>query len=276
MATDDAPNPSSAMLLFFILTTIYSVMQYNASKQYASTDTAADGKDSAGKMYFMIYLLSVIIGQFFINLQLTTAMCGSPNWATAAMCTFFPWGFIFGILLLLLSMFPGWLAPFSNTFGYGVALAAGLNDTMVDILKPQSKKERDSSGEKLNPQAEEALEHIYADRSLLVNEITSDNFDNFWNNMAGLFRSGVESNNALKSDLYSFVVLKEIVSEYVWYILAGMLITSVSFNYIAGSACGVSAGEMQARHADYEKELKAAQDDAKAKADNQRVYSTTE
>ena len=171
MATDDAPNPSSAMLLFFILTTIYSVMQYNASKQYAGTD-----KDSTGKMYFMIYLLAVVVGQFFINLQLTTAMCGSPNWATAAMCTSFH-GDSSLVSYYLFSMFLVGLHHF-NTFGYGVALAAGLNDTMVDILKPQSKKER-RSGEKLNPQAEEALEHIYADRSLLVNEITSDNFDNF-------------------------------------------------------------------------------------------------
>ena len=272
----DSPNPSSAMLLFFILTTIYSVMQYNSAKTYVGTDKAADKSDSTSKMYFMIYLLAVVIGQFFVNLQLTTAMCGGPNWTTAAMCTFFPWGFIFGILLLLLSMFPGWLAPFSNTFGYGVALAAGLNDTMVNILRPQSKKERDDAGEKLNSEAEEALEHIYADRSLLVNEITTTNFGDFWKNMSGLFRKGVESNAGLKSELYSFVVLKEIVSEYIWYILAGMLITSVSFNYIAGSACNVSAAEMQARHDDYEKELKSAQDDAKAKTDNQRVYETHE
>ena len=267
----DSPNPSSAMLLFFIFTTIYSVMQYNATKTYS-----ANNNDSTGKMYFMIYILAVVIGQFFVNLQITSSMCGTPNWTTAAMCTFFPWGFIFGILLLLLSMFPGWLAPFSNTFGYGVALAAGLNDTMIDILKPQSKNERTSTGENPSPQAEEALEHIYADRSLLVNEITKDNFDNFWSNMSGLFRKGVSSNNSLKSDLYSFVVLKEIVSEYVWYILAGMLITSVSFNYIAGTACNVSAAEMQARHEDYEKQLKAAQDDAKSKADNKRVYETHE
>jgi len=272
----DSPNPSSAMLLFFIFTTIYSVMQYNATKTYAGTDAGADKNESAGKMYFMIYILAVVIGQFFVNLQLTTSMCGSPNYSTAAMCTFFPWGFIFGILLLFLNMFPGWLAPFSNTFGYGVALAAGLNDTMVDILKPQSKDQRRSEGEQLSSQAEEALEHIYADRSLLINEITSDNFDNFWNNMSGLFRKNVSNNISLKSSLYSFVVLKEIVSEYIWYILAGMLITSVSFNYIAGTACNVSAAEMQARHEDYEKELKAAQDDAKAKSDNQRVYETHE
>ena len=55
-----------------------------------------------------------------------------------------------------------------------------------------------------------------------------------------------------------------------------MLITSVSFNYIAGTACNVSATDMQARHEDYEKELKAAQDDAKSKSDNQRVYETHE
>ena len=265
----DTPNPSSAMLLFFILTTIYSVMMYNSSKKYPQND-----EDSTGKMYFMIYILSVVIGQFFVNLSLTKAMCGgTAGWQTAAMCTFFPWGFIFGLLVLLLTMFPGWLAPFSNTFGYGVALAAGLNDTMVNILKPESKESRDASGQELGPKAEEALEHIYADRSLLVNEITTSNFENFWKNMSGLFRSNAGN---FKAELYSFVVMKEIVSEYIWYILAGMLITSVSFNYIAGSACDVSANEMQTRHEDYEKQLKAAQEEAKNKQDNKRVYESHE
>ena len=36
-------------------------------------------------------------------------------------------------------MFPGWSAPFSNTFGYGIAMLAGLNDTMNDIIEPNPK-----------------------------------------------------------------------------------------------------------------------------------------
>ena len=116
MADSSAPNPSSSIIWFFIITTIYTVADYSARKKM--------GQDTSGttKMYFAIYALLIIVGEFFINLGITSAMCGSAEWATALMVTVFPWGFIFGILVLLLTMFPGWLAPFSNTFGYGVAI----------------------------------------------------------------------------------------------------------------------------------------------------------
>ena len=68
-------------------------------------------------------------------------------------------------------LFPGWLIPFSNTFGYGIAKLGGLNNLLNKILKPQ-----DATG---NPKLTKALADIYTDRSLLINEIGISNFDTF-------------------------------------------------------------------------------------------------
>uniref|UniRef100_A0A6C0CSL5 Uncharacterized protein n=1 Tax=viral metagenome TaxID=1070528 RepID=A0A6C0CSL5_9ZZZZ len=261
-------NPSGGMVFFFIVTTIYTILNYNLNKKYNKDETGG-----SSKTYFIIYLLMVIIGEFFVNLSLTAGSCGSPQYSTALITTILPWGFMFGILVLLLSMFPGWLAPFSNTFGYGIALMAGLNDIMNDIIEPNPK------GAKANPQneyMEQALAHIYSDKSLLVNEITPTSFGYFWNNMKGIFQKGVYENQELKNRLYSLVQLKYVVAEYIWYILAGLLVTSVSYNYIINSACSMDAEEMKKRHAAYQEEMDAAHEESLNTQQNQRVYSTHE
>ena len=266
MADSSTPNPAGSIIWFFIVTTIYTIADYNTRKNM--------GEDSSGtsKMYFAIYALLVGVGEFFINLGVTTALCGSAQWATAMMVTVFPWGFIFGILVLLLSMFPGWLAPFSNTFGYGIAVLAGINNVLADILEPNPKGKHNAETQAMD----EALAHIYSDKSLLINEITASNFDYFWDKMRGVFQNGVYTNNDLKGQLYSMVVLKDVVASYIWYLLAGLLITSVSYNYIVNSACSNSAQDMLKRHDEYEQQLADEQEKAANANAEKRVYTSNE
>lgn len=255
-------NPTGGLIYFFIITAIYTVFNYNSIKK----------PDKPGSsIYFSIYMMMVIIGELFINISLTAGTCGSPQYSTAIISTILPWGFMFGILTLLLSIFPGWLAPFSNTFGYGITLLAGLTNTINDILEPNP------DGAKASPDNEfmqQALAHIYSDKSMLINEITPSNFDYFWTHMKGIFQKGVFENKELKDKLYSLVQLKYSVATFVWYMLAGLLVTSVSFNYIVNSACGISASEMKKRHKQYEEEMDA--DHQKNLDSKPRIYSSTE
>ena len=70
------------------------------------------------------------------------------------------------------------------------------------------------------------------------------------------------------------IELKELVSEGLWYLLTGSLITSVSANYIMNGDCGTSADEMKKRHADYEKQQKKVEE-AKAQKPK-KVYEVTQ
>lgn len=259
MATS-TPNPLMSLLWFFIITTIYFIFKY---KTYNPAD-----KSSSAKIYGGIYVLLLIIGEYSINLSLTNSMCGSNQWGSAIFITLFPWLFMFGLLYIMLSVFPGWLSPFSNTFGYGIARLCGLSDFFDKIMK-----EKLDLGNGASPEASQVLEHIYSDKSLLVNEISESNIDRFWTNMQILFKPS-EYNEQNKLALASFIKLKDSVSEYIWYMLTGSLVTSVSYNYIVNQGCSQSVKELKQRRSAYKKQL---EEKRQAGENNKpKVYSTSE
>lgn len=258
--SNSPPNPSSSMFLFFLLTSIYFMVKYNSDPKQ-------------GKIFFGIYMLLLIIGEFFINISLTKAMCGTNQMSTAIFITIIPWFLIFGMLNLVLMVFPGWLSPFSNTIGYGITKLFGINNLLNDIFKAKISPE-ELKGENMGAMAE-ALEHIYNDRSLLINEITEENFDNFWINMSPLFKPKVKDNVEMKKRLFDFVRLKDDVAEYIWYMLTGTLVTSVGYNYLTNKGCTQTVKEIKQRHKDYEAQEKANAE-AIANGAPPRVYSTSE
>ena len=105
-----------------------------------SDSSAISAKSYRNTMLFGAYILIVIIGQFFINLNLTTQMCHKAQGSQTLLITIIPWMVIFGVFNLLLSFFPGWLKPFSNTFGYFVASWFDLKDAFMDTLIKKTDK----------------------------------------------------------------------------------------------------------------------------------------
>lgn len=251
-------NPTLSMLIFSVFTLLYIVGDY----------IQAVGKKTSS-VYLIIYALAVIISQFIGNISLTNQLCGSNQYVTALIVTIIPWTLMFGTITFLLTTFPGWLSPFSNTFGYAAALVSGLNNLMNDILIPKI----DKNTSKENEAMMETLAHIYSDRSSLINEITISTFDNFWYMMSGLINDEAKkSDSALKNSLFSLVVLKDSVAKFVWFMLAGTLVISVGYNYIINSGCEQSAEKMMQLHSQYEQKLA---DDNKAKTSTtKRVYTS--
>lgn len=277
MATNNS-SATSGLIVFLVLTLIYFIVRYNI--EMGQSDT----------IYTIIYYLGVVVSQYFINLTAITSRCGNTNYYLAFMVTIVPWVFIFGLLNIMLAQFPGWKAPFSNTFGYLIANAAGARDILIDyILKDDfvsrltpGKKDSDDSqqgGRRIKSQkggdssklAVEAVQHIYSDPSLLINEITPDTYEQFWDKMTPLFKDGADE---YKADLYKMIELKELVSEGLWYLLTGSLITSVSANYIMNGDCGTSADEMKKRHSDYEKQQKKRAE--RESSETKKVYEVTQ
>ena len=267
MSDTSPPNPSSAMLWFFVLTSVYFPVKY-----YSGGGQNTSDKRTQNNIYAGVYILLLIVGEYFINLGLTESLCGTNQWDTALFVTLIPWVVIFGIMNLMLLVFPGWLSPFSNTFGYAVARLSGINSVLDDILRPKIDTD---GGNRQDKEAAEALARIYTDQSLLLNEITQDNFSQFWDKTSALFKPGVKNNAGLKEKLFDFIRLKDIVAEYVWYMLVGFLVTSVSYNYVVNTGCSQSAAEMEQRHKDYqqqESDIQAAKDQGA----DPRVYTSDE
>jgi hypothetical protein len=220
--SNKTPNPSAAMLWFFILTTLYFPLKYYLK--------------SSEKVITIGYILLIIIIEYVINLDLTDKICGSNQVLTAIFVTAIPWILIFGVFNLMIMLFPGWLTPFSNTFGYGFVKILGLSKVIHEIFKPKATTNLKflSNSDK---NIQQSLAQIYGNESLLINQITPSNFSKFWDTSSILFKSGVKGDPTLKGKLENFVRIKYFVSEYIWYILIGSLITSASYNYILNAGC---------------------------------------
>ena len=235
-----SPNPSSALFWFFIVTTLFYIVKYNISE---ASNLAAT----------VVYVLLIAVGEFFINLSLTNDMCGENQWGTAFSITLAPWLVIFGLLNLMLNLFPGWKTPFSNTFGYGAALIGGLTPLVKNIFKdPTAVKD---------PEIKKTVQYIYRDQSLLINEIGEgkEAFEEFWNSMKDAIVPSVyalDGEGSLKEKLMNLVKSKYIVSEYIWYMLAGTLVTSISYNYLVNIGCDNSAKKMLNRREAYNRKIK--------------------
>jgi hypothetical protein len=234
------PNPSSALLWFFIVTTLFFIIKYNIEETSILTATVS-------------YILLIAIGEFCINLSLTNEMCGEAQWGTAFSITLVPWLIVFGLLNLMLNLFPGWKTPFSNTFGYGMALMGGLTPLMKQIFKDPADIPSSEDAK-----AKQTIQYIYHDQSLLINEIGQgrDKFNEFWDSMISVMKSTAKEDPALKKQLESIVNSKYITAEYIWYMLAGTLVTSISYNYLVNIGCDSSAKKMLDRREAYNRKMK--------------------
>ena len=257
MSAPVAANSLGQMFWFGVLSLIYTYMDYKL--QVSQTPSPA-----MRSTYFSIYLLLSVIGQYFITLGLSASICGTPQFYTSIFAVFFPWTFIFGVMALMLQVFPAWLAPFSNTLGYFVVSMSGLSKIMREILLDPI------SGGELGDAASKALSHIYADQSVLINQVTLTNFDTFWNDISTLRKGGDQE--LLKTKLRHLVILKNTISRFIWYTLAGVLAISVSYNYLVNANCSTTVQHIEQKQMQSAKATKTAEMDAA----NQVTYTISE
>lgn len=218
-----------------------------------------------------IFFLGLLIGEYFINLAMSKDICGFDQQKTALWATIVPWFIVLGILKSALIVFPGWLTPFSNTFGYiFVSVITDLKDVFNRILTPQfdlapksasgGGKQTGGAGSGDDNSADipkddvankrdigRALEQIYSDQSILLNELNIDNLDRFWD---GFKESRLIRPSAQVEDLdkiRKFLLMKTIIGEFVWLVLCGLLVVSISYNYLLNIGCSFTPEQQKIR-----------------------------
>jgi hypothetical protein len=271
------PEVSSSVAIFYFFAVFLAYSYYKYTK---------NGEISPG-INILIFLI-LVIGEGFINLGISTGICqGAAQPYSALVATILPWFLVLGLLKMLLVMMPGWLIPFENTFGYlFVSIVTDLKDVFNDILAPQynldpSKKVQGGGagpggeGELLEKMQKRdigrALEQIYSDQSILLNELNLENLDAFWKGFSEshLIKPGKEES---KDKIKKFILLKSIVGEFVWLILTGFLVVSISYNYLLNIGCTYTKEQQQARADALAKAQKDAADAAAAAAaDNKNI-----
>ena len=255
---------ATSMTYFTFVTALAFVLKFYMAKSYSSRNQSI-----FSLVITVVYLAIILFIQLYVNYQNAKEKCGgTPQLVASVNYTAIPNLFIFGALILILMIMPGWKAPFSNTIGYLIVWIAGVNNSFFKILK------QDNNQNKL-------LQMVYKDPSTMINEITPENFDLFIERMNGK-NGGVEAlpvaqaepvitpsappmkggrrkqrggnNTSILSSnfkehlpgLYNFVVIKDMISEFIWYALVGNLVINTSNSYIQSIKCNRSADQLGA------------------------------
>ena len=235
--SNNLPNPIISLLVFIILTTLYSIINFIIVKKTNQTDIKDDSKiEKYRSTIFYTYFFLLIISQIFTNLEISTNLCGNPQWSTIILATLLPLVFIFFLLKILLNKFSGWYRPFENTFGYLAMKLMGINKLAEDIIKIPTNINN------INQSTKDFITQFENDKSLVFNEISIDNYIKFLDE-SGLIQNNISNENKIK--LSNLLYLKRFISEYIWYILSGLLTVSVSYNYMLTSECKKSTDQLE-------------------------------
>ena len=108
-------------------------------------------------------------------------------------------------------------------------------------------------------------------KSLLINEIppSSDGFANFIKNLksTGLLNPDLTDLTDLSIiELKRLIRLKNVVAEFMWYSLTGILTTLVSYNYIINAECLLSAEDIDRSSEVLQSSVKRVTDITKGKS----------
>jgi len=239
MVDSNIPNPSGTIIYFIIITLFFVFFNVNnifKTKDITNTILASDNLTINS-----IYLLFLVLGTYFINVFISKAMCSQTiQWGYVLMITLLPWIIIFVSLYFILKLFPGWISPFSNTIGYSVIGLLGVEKIYGSIFKTGQEASE-------NTEVVKAIANMNSNRSKFVNQISTnvDDFNTFFDNMKELIKEDGNSDGTNKLKLYQLLIIKQFVGKIVWYVLAGILICSISYNLIINMTCEKSLEELQ-------------------------------
>ena len=273
-----------SLLFFIIITIIYFSFPSIGKPKLMYSDLTKDG--ITPEFYtktirsLAFYLGVVVVSQLFLNIGYLMAKCGGSldkNIGAAALFTFIPWILIFGVMLVVLIIFPGFKSAFSNVIGYYV-VAGGANDIFGSILigtdlNEQIEKTQNADEKMELTKAAEAIVKICGNKSILINQINPDNFINIWETLKPLMKPGSFENTEIQQQLLDLVILKENIGEAFWYVYTAILISSIVYYNLATRGCVKSVDQIKSEHDAYIQEQEAAIE--QQKLNNSTTYVTS-
>ncbi len=119
-------NSSYISVFVFIIITIIYYTILKPKLTYENLKNAENSEEmskygSANNTSLVIYMILVLISQLVINISYIINTCGgdiASNIGAGFLITLIPWVFIFGLLVSMLILFPGFKSAFSNVIGY--------------------------------------------------------------------------------------------------------------------------------------------------------------
>lgn len=265
-------------IITFLLTTLFYYLAIKPSFTYDISVDPQKNKQyiSSSYMYLAIYLLLVMVIQFIVNASIITSTCGgniTENMGAAGVFTFLPWTLIFGVVILILTIYPGFKSAFSDVVGY-FWISSSANKIITELLVDPEVQKKIDADTTSTPEQKEAMQSaadaiikICGNTSVLINQIVPTNFNSYWSILTPLMKDkykqpGAETDK-MKNELFELVVSRDNVGESMWYMYTGVLLTSLVQLKMTTRGCANNAETMEKNY----QQFLAAEQEAKQQKD---------
>jgi hypothetical protein len=190
----------------------------------------------------------------------------TDNIGVAGTYTFIPWILIFGVMIIVLVIFPGFKSAFSDVVGY-YYVSRQANNVLTELLMDKNIQTKIDDSQDSTPEAKgkmqdaaDAVIKIFGEKSVLINQIVPNNFQNYWNTLRVLmkpeYRTDTPKSNDLKQQFFNLVVVRDQVGEAMWFIYTGILLASIVQLKLLSRGCETSLDAMQKNYQKFKEEEK--------------------
>uniref|UniRef100_A0A6C0B1J7 Uncharacterized protein n=1 Tax=viral metagenome TaxID=1070528 RepID=A0A6C0B1J7_9ZZZZ len=268
-----------SLLIFILITILYYLLVKPKLTIHDLTSEAYTAYSSRSNTLLACYFLLVVISQLLMNSMVIINTCGgslTQNFGAAFLLTVIPWFFIFGMVIIVLIMFPGFKSAFSNVIGY-FAVSNSANNTLTTLLMntdlTKTIDESTSGDEEQNKNlksAAEAIIKLCGNMSILINQIVPGNFTEYWSMLTPLMKPEYQKDGdtMLKQQLLDIVVLRDNIGEAMWYVYTAILLISITQYNIMKRGCVGDLATLQTNHDQY------LEQEATTQAANEKAKST--
>ena len=215
----------------------------------------------------ILYLLLVLIMNYYIMWWLVSQQCVNPNMGLIFGGTILTWLVLFIPVFWLLEYMYVWLQPFGNTFGYLFIKMMGVTGFMDKILK-------DKSGD--NSRIGKYINYVRSDPWGFFSMLTTNSdatpdilqADKAFDELKDKLKDG-QNTPENKTEFVSYVRMKESVAKLVFYLLTLNLMTDITAIFIMEkSPCVMDPDSIESNQTNKKKSNPATT--------NTTVYKTTE
>lgn len=269
-------------IVTFLLTTIFYYLALKPSYTYEilSDPIQETTYKTNNYMYLAIYLLLVMVIQFMVNASIIASTCGgsiTENIGASGVLTFLPWTLIFGVIIVILTIYPGFKSAFSDVVGY-YWVSSSANKVLTELLvDPTVQKKIDEDKTLTTEQkddmmtAADTIIKICGNASILINQIVPSNFKSYWELLQkSLFKPKYQNDNPetikIRDELFEIVVTRDNVGEAMWYMYTGLLLTALVQLKITTRGCASNPKTMEANYQQFK--------NAEQKANQQKSLAT--
>ena len=255
-------------LITFVIITLFYFFKLKPTLTYdiLNDQTKLLNYTKSNYIYLGVYYLCVLLSQIVLNSAVIINLCGgsiSKNIGAASLITIFPWTLIFGVVIIVLIVFPGFKSAFSDVVGYfyvsNSAHTLLSNLLLIDeSISSEINKAtvNDETTQKAMKHAANVIIKLFGNLGILINQIVPSNFIDYWKLLDPLMKPEYRNNNneQIRTDFLNIVISRDNVGEAMWYIYTGILLLSIVQYNITTRGCINDTATMQKNYQEFVKQ----------------------